>query len=62
VIVQHLSQVGGDEEPQYQSDEDWYPPPRESMLSNSKISFKLNKIDQLVDLFALPGKKNHNCS
>lgn len=54
VIVQHLSQVGGDEEPQYQSDEDWYPPPRESMLSNSKISLKMNKIDQLVDLFALP--------
>ena len=41
------------------SDEDWYPPPRESMLSNSKISFKLNKIDQLVDLFALPGEKKH---
>ena len=41
------------------SDEDWYPPPRESMLSNSKISFKMNKIDQLVDLFALPGKEHH---
>ena len=52
VIVQHLNRVGTETEHEMHTDMEWFPPPRESVLAIGKNSFKLHKVDQLVDLFA----------